>query len=96
MDTRLINDYLQKSGDTELPDGTIEENEHGFCVWRTEDGVLLLVAVYGDGTHWNNWATNKANELNVKQIIFATKRKPGAFIRKHGFKVTGYILARAI
>ena len=96
MDSRIIEDYCRKSGDSSVPAGNLEENEHGFCVWRVEDGVLLLVAVYGDGEHWNNWASEKAKKSGMRQIIFATKRKPGAFVRKHGFKVTGYILTRYI
>lgn len=96
MDTDVIADYCRKSGDDSIPSGHIEQDQHGFCVWRIEDSALILVAVYGDGSYWNEWATKKAMNENIKTIIFATKRKPDAFIRKHGFKVTGYILARSV
>lgn len=91
-----LDDYFARSGDTELSHGTIEENENGFCVWRTHNDTFVLINVYGDGCYWNSWAEKKARELNMKKILFATKRKPDAFCRKHGFDVTGYILERKI
>lgn len=96
MEAHVIEDYCRRSGDKSVPDGNLEENEHGFCVWRKEDNVFLIVAVYGDGKYWNNWCTEKTRELGMRQIIMATKRKPDAFVRKHGFKITGYVLARSV
>lgn len=96
MDTSVIEDYCRKSGDSSVPDGNLEENEHGFCVWRVDDGALIIVAIYGDGDYWNPWIDKKAIEQGMKQIIFATRRKPDSFVRKYGFKVTGYILARSV
>lgn len=96
METRIVEDYMRRSGDSGLPDGTLEENEHGFCVWRTHNNELTLVAVYGDGAYWNNWATEKAMKEGYKNIYFATRRNPEGFIRKHGFKVVGHILARTV
>lgn len=96
MDTRIIAAYCKKSGDNSVPDGNLEENEHGFMVWRTDGITFVGVAVFGDGKYWNDWAEKKAKELNMKQIILATKRKPGAFVRQYGYEVTGYILARKI
>ena len=55
-----LRDYLDRSGDETLGLGWVEENEHGFCVWRVKDGVLILANVYGDGTFWDSWATSKA------------------------------------
>lgn len=91
-----LNDYFDRSGDSVLEDGDLVENENGFCVWRQHKGSLVLVQVYGDGTYWNKWAELTAKELGMKNILFATKRNPLAFCRKHGFKVTGYILQRTI
>ena len=96
MDSSVIEDYCRKSGDSAVPDGNTEENEHGFIVWRSDGGAFLIVAAYGDGKYWDKWAENKAKELNMKQIIFATKRNPAAFVRQYGYEVTGYILARPI
>jgi hypothetical protein len=96
MDSRIIDDYCRKSGDKEVPDGNLEENEHGFCVWRLDDSALIIAAIYGDGDYWNPWIDKKAKEEGMKEIIFATKRNPDSFIRKYGFKITGYILARTI
>jgi hypothetical protein len=91
-----LNDYYLRSGDTELSDGKVEVNENGFCVWRKIDEAILLVHVYGNGTYWNQFASNKAKELGLSKVIFATKRNPDGFIYKHGFKVTGYILEREV
>lgn len=91
-----IDNYLLKSGDTEIGNGTLEENENGFCVWKTNGDALLLVNVYGNGSFWNKWAEIKAKSLNMKRIVFATKRKPVAFIKKHGFEISGYIMARPV
>lgn len=96
MDSGIIRDYLDRSGDAELPDGNLEENEHGFCIWRADEESIILIAVYGDGGHWNKWAEGKAKELKKNSIYFGTKRNPEPFCRKHGFKVIGYILARSI
>ena len=94
--TSPLRDYFNRSGDTELGVGWMEENEHGFCVWRTQDEKLILVNVYGDGTYWNKWATDKAKELECDAIRFETKRSPEAFERKYDCKVVGYILERKV
>ena len=87
-------EYLKRSGDEELGLGWVEENEHGFCIWRVEDGMLLLVNVYGDGKYWNEWADKKAEHLGVQVIAFGTKRNPQGFVRKYGYDIKGYILER--
>lgn len=89
-------DYYNRSGDTELGVGWMIENEHGFCVWRADEESIILVNVYGDGTYWDNWATEKAKELEKSKVFFATKRNPKAFVRKFGYEVTGYILERTV
>ncbi len=89
-----LRDYYNRSGDTELGVGWKEENEHGFCVWRRQDDILILVNVYGDGTYWNEWADDKAEELGVSTIFFATKRNPAAFERKYKYEVAGTLLER--
>ena len=96
MDALQVNDYLKRSGDKKLPDGNLEENEHGFCIWRISKKELTLVAVYGDGTYWNNWATEKAMKEGLKDIYCATRRSPKAYVRKHGFEIVGYVLKRSI
>lgn len=89
-------DYFNRSGDSELGDGTLEVNDHGFCVWRTHKDKLILINVYGDGRYWDEWAEQKAKNMNKKSILFATKRNPEGFERKYKYKVTGYILERSI
>jgi len=94
--TSPLRDYFNRSGDTELGVGWMEENEHGFCVWRGQDNKLIIVNVYGDGDYWNKWATEKAKEIEADGILFATKRKPAGFVRKFGYEVTGYVLERKV
>lgn len=89
-------DYFKRSGDTELLNGNLEQNEKGFCIWSTNKDMLVLIHVYGDGKYWNQWAETKARELGMKKILFATKRNPEGFVRSHGFSVIGYILERSV
>lgn len=89
-------DYFNRSGDTELGVGWKEENEHGFCVWRCQDKQLILVNVYGDGRYWDDWATEKAKELEMEEVFFATQRNPEGFVRKYNYEVCGYILKRKV
>ena len=92
-----LRDYYNRSGDTQLGVGWMEEDpENGFCVWRVQDEKLILVNVYGNGTHWDTWATEKAKELELDTVLFATSRSPKAFVRKYGYKITGYILEREV
>ena len=96
MDALQVNDYLKRSGDKKLPDGNLEENEHGFCIWRINEDKLYLLSVYGDGVYWNNWATEKAMKSNVNKILFATRRSYKAFAKKHNFDLAGYVLERTV
>ena len=88
--------YYDKSGDTELSKGYMEENDHGFCVWGVADNSLILIHVYGDGEYWDSWATEKANQLDLDSVAFGTKRSPKAFCKKFGYTVIGYILERKV
>lgn len=91
-----IRDYLKRSGDEKIEDGEVEVDENGFCIWRVHEDTFILVQVYGNGSFWNKWAELKAKELNMKTILFATKRNPEPFCRKHKFKITGYVLERPV
>ena len=91
-----VQDYLEKSGDTEILDGNTEtDKDKGFCIWRVQKDTLVLIQVYGDGSHWNQWATNKAKELELTTISFGTRLDPEIF-HKHGFEVVGYIMQRGV
>lgn len=89
-----LRDYLNRSGDEALGLGWMEENEHGFCVWRVKDGTLILVNVYGDGRYWDQWADEKCAEQKLTKIQFGTRRNPATFERKYGYKVTAYLMER--
>lgn len=92
-----LQDYLDRSGDTELMSGNAEvHKEHGFCIWQLHEGNVHLIQVYGNGAYWNTWAENKAKELGVNKIVFATKRNPEGFCRKYKYKVIGHILERSL
>jgi len=94
--TTKYRDYFNRSGDTELGVGWMEENEHGFCVHRVQDDKLILVNVYGDGEYWDNWATKVAKDMGLKSVFFATQRNPKAFERKYGYETVGYLLERKV
>lgn len=95
-DSHQVIEYCRHSGDKTVPEGNLVENEHGFCVWDIRQGAFIIVAIYGDGDFWDKWIDEKAKSVGMKQIIFATRRNPNSFIRKYGFKITGYILAREV
>lgn len=96
MKEQDIQRYFDKSGDDKIADGNIEENEHGWCVWKTNGTRLILVQVYGDGDYWDTWATIKCKELGLKSVLFATKRKPMAFVRKYKYTIIGTVLERYV
>lgn len=93
MDTA---DYLRRSGDEELGQGTLEENINGFCIWRTHKDALVLCSVYGNGKYWDSWVEDKAKALGKKRIVFGTKRNPEAIKRKYNCEIIGYILERKV
>ena len=95
MGFSIIQDYFKRSGDERLQDGNKEENEHGFCIWRASGDSLILVHVYGDSNYWDKWADDKAKELGLRSIMFATKRNPGAFLRKYNYRVIGTMFERS-
>jgi len=96
MRVKSLEDYFFKSGDTKLYTENIEhDNEKGFCSWEIKDKSLVLLQVYGDGMYWNDWATKKAEEEHLQEIIFGTLIDPCIF-KKYGFTVTGHIMARKI
>lgn len=87
-------DYFRKSGDTFITNGRIESNEQGFCVWDFDAHRIILMQVYGDGEYWDEWSERKARELGLKKIFIATKRNPGAFVRKYNYKLIGHVLEK--
>ena len=90
-----VDDYLKRSGDEDLVQyGTLESNEHGFCIWQLFPNTLFLHQVYGDGKYWDQWANDKATELGVKKIMFMTRRNPKVFMRKYKCTLAGYVLER--
>ena len=92
-----VEDYLSRSGDTEIANGNVETHpENGFCIWQETENHLYLVQVYGNGKYWDKWAESKAKKLGLNKILFATKRNPDGFCRKYKYKVIGHILERSI
>lgn len=96
MNEAQVIDYLDRSGDKAIPQGNIEDNEHGFCIWKIHKGRLVLISVYGDGEYWDDWSIQKAKEMKLKSIIVGTKRSPRPFVRKYGYKITGYMLEKEV
>jgi len=96
MKEEWVEDYLARSGDTTIIDGELEENEHGFVVWRVVDDVFIAIQVYGDGRYWDEWTTNKAKELGCSKMRCATKRNPETILKKYGGRVVSYLIERDI
>ena len=98
MNPDHLRDYLSRSGDDKLSDGNIEYADHGFMVWRVTNDKFVMVNVYGDGRYWDEWATNKAKELGLKTVMFATKRKPELFIRRSNYDYSVFccVLERSV
>ena len=92
-----LRDYFKRSGDNELLEGvTIYKADKGFCVYGIDEEHLILMHVYGDGKYWDKWAEDKAKELGLDRILFATKRNPDGFCRKYKYDIIGYVLERKI
>lgn len=92
-----IEDYLNRSGDDCISAGTILVHpDKGFVVYNTTDDTLILVNVYGDGKFWDSYAQVKARELGLSKITFGTRRNPDTFIRRHQYKIIGYILEKKV
>ena len=88
--------YFEKSGDAELLDGELVENEHGFMVFDIQGTTFRLLHVYGDGRYWQALAERAAKLAGCERVVFGTRRPPAAFVRRHGYKLTGYILEKEI
>lgn len=91
-----IERYLAKSGDDYIAEGTLLENNHGFMIYRIFKGELCVMQAFGDGKYWDDKAVELARQNGCKTVKFGTKRKPGAFCRKYGYTVAGYILTKEV
>jgi len=97
MDSKDLQRYLEKSGDTELSEGTnLIENDKGFMTWRIHKDSFVGVNIYGDGHYWDAFANELAKHLGLKKLMFATKRSPKVFEKNYGYKITGYILEKEV
>jgi len=97
MNLEDIQKYFNKSGDNEILTDNLIENEHGFMSWTINDeGDFLILQVYGNGSYWDEVSQVLAEAMEAKKIIFATKRNYKGFVRKFGYKLTGYILEKDV
>lgn len=97
MTPKTLKNYLEKSGDSYIHEDNLIENEHGFMSWTIrDDNTLVLLNVYGDGKYWDLFSNQLAKQMNLNKILIATYRKPKAFEKKFGYKLTGYILEKEV
>ena len=96
MTPEQVQDYLKRSGDKQIYNINLIENEHGFLTWTVFEDMVYCLQAYGDGRHWDNVLINLAKELGLPKVAFSTKRKPKSYERKYGYKVTGYILEKEV
>jgi hypothetical protein len=89
-------EYLKKSGDNEIKRNNLTVNDHGFSNYLVGDNYILIMQVYGDGKYWDNFFIEKAKELGKKELMFATKRNIGGFIRKFGYKKLAVLLHKEV
>jgi len=88
-------DYMRKSSDSFIyDDNLIEDEEKGFVSYITSDDALVILCCYGDGEHWHKTMNDKAKELGLGKVQFITKRSPGAFGRKYGYNLVGYMMEK--
>lgn len=96
MEQNKLQDYLNRSGDNEIINQNLIENEHGFMTWTADKESVIALNVYGDGKYWDNVLVNLAKELGLNKIIFGTQRNFKAYERKFGYKLKGYILEKEV
>jgi len=80
-----------------FPDANfVFDAEKGFCVCKQDGDALLVGDVTGDGRYWDTFLQTMARELGCKRIKFGTYRKPGAFVRKFGYHIVGFIMEKEV
>ena len=97
--TEWLNFYEKKLGHKfcPFPNSNFEfDEEKGFCFWEQDGETLMIGDTCGDGRYFFNLLNTKAKELGCTRLKFGTYRKPNAFTRKYGFKITGYILEKEV
>jgi hypothetical protein len=96
MRKEIIEDYLKRSGDTQIFTQNLIENEHGFASFQITEEALVILNVYGDGKYWDDQLCQIANELGLAKVRFATRRNPKPFERKFNYKTIGYVMEKEI
>jgi hypothetical protein len=90
-------DYLKRSGDDfqNLLPGYIIENENGFCTYVIENGIMVILQLYGiqKGDYWRDTIIKTMKQNDCKKVQFFTKRNPEVYMRWFDkLKVHGTVL----
>lgn len=94
MKKEHVQKYFDKSGDEKIFTSNFTENEHGFASYSISNGVLHIANVYGEGKYWDSFFRDLAKDNKCNVMRFSTRRNPEAFVRRHGYKVVGYIMEK--
>lgn len=82
------NKAMQKFGTK--PGDIVIKSSKGLFTYQVDSPCLLIKAVCGDGVYWEEFSTQLAKALGLKQKIFVTKRSPRAWARKYGYSFIRY------
>lgn len=96
LDTKDLERYLEKSGDTYIIPENLIENDHGFMSWKVDGNSLVLFNVYGDGKYWDAFSLELAKRLGLKTIRIGTLRNPKVFEKKYNYNIIGHILEKEV
>ena len=89
-------DYMRRSGDDSIEPDNYIENENGFASYTIDGEQFTIVQCYGDGKYWDSEFMRLAKLNGCKQILFATKRNPKTFARRHGYKTLATIMIKEV
>ena len=88
--------YEQRTGckDLELyPDEKVFfQPEAGFITFWTNNDILELHHMCGDGKRWQKLLLQIMKDCGLKKLRAFTRRNPKAWIRKYGGHIRGYYM----
>jgi hypothetical protein len=71
---------------------------YGVMTWSVveSENAISVNKLVGDGRYWEKVIDGIARFLKKKKVIAYTKRNPGAWHRKYGYRTTGYIIEKTV
>jgi hypothetical protein len=98
----IIDRYFEKAVETDITHEELADHpgltisDEGFIVLERSGEDLILIAAFGDGEYWQDYAEEEGHRLGCKRILMATKRKPEAFSRKYGYKFLATMMEKTL